>query len=180
MIVVMDYNLLATSDQLSVSQACSELWMGLRAAGDPEPRVNRSRVKGLVVARTSMDPVEAVHGLRAHLASDPGRLGSVYRVMPVQAWAETSVDRVVDAVRALAVVMGPGDSFRVTLEKRRTQLRSLEIIDAVASAIEMRVDLENPDWVVLVEVVGNETGVSVVRPSDILNVQKERAALSSE
>ena len=174
----MDYNMLATTDQLSVSQACSELWMGLRAAGDPEPRVNRSRIKGLIVARTSMDPVEAIRGLRAYLASDPERLGSVYRVMPVQMWAETSVERVVDAVKTLAGVMGPVDSFRVTLEKRRTQLRSLEVIDAVASAIELRVDLEQPDWVVCVEVVGDETGVSVVRPRDILNVQKERAALS--
>ena len=154
----MDYNMLATTDQLSVSQACSELWMGLRAAGDPEPRVNRSRIKGLIVARTSMDPVEAIRGLRAYLASDPERLGSVYRVMPVQMWAETSVERVVDAVKTLAGVMGPVDSSRVTLEKRRTQLRSLEVIDAVASAIELRVDLEQPDWVVLVEVVGDEIG----------------------
>jgi len=175
--MAMEYNMLATTDQISVSKASSELWMGLRAAGDPEPRVNRSRIKGVVVARTSMDPVEAIHGLRAHLASDPRRLGSVYRVLPIQAWVETNVEKIVEAVKTLAGVMGPRDSFRVTLEKRRTQLRSLEIIEAVASAVELVVDLVSPDWVVLVEVMGGETGVSVVRPSNILNVQKERAAL---
>jgi len=37
------------------------------------------------------------------------------------------------------------------------------------------VDLEKPDWVVLIEVLGDTVGVSVVKPGDMLNVQKERA-----
>jgi tRNA acetyltransferase TAN1 len=60
----------------------------------------------------------------------------------------------------------------------RRGLGSLEIIEPVAEVIERRVDLENPDWVVLIEVVGNETGVSVIRLNDVLNVLKEIYALS--
>jgi tRNA acetyltransferase TAN1 len=175
----MDYNLLATTEQISLSQACSELWMNLRAIWDPEPKVNRSRVRGVILARTSMNPVDAVHRLRAHMAEEPERYRYVYRVMPVQAWTDTSVDSIVKKVESMREVVEPGDSFRITLEKRRTQLGSLEVIEPVAEAIDRKVELETPDWVVLIEIMGNETGVSIVRPLDTLNVQKERVASPS-
>jgi tRNA acetyltransferase TAN1 len=176
----MNYNLLATTEQISLSQACSELWMNLRAIGDPEPKVNRSRVRGVILARTSMNPVDAVHRLRAHMAEEPERYRYVYRVMPVQVWTDTSVESIVKEVASMRGVVEPGDSFRVTLEKRRTRLRSLEIIEPVAATIDRRVELEAPDWMVLVEIMGNETGISIVRPLDTLNVQKERATSLSQ
>jgi tRNA acetyltransferase TAN1 len=176
----MKYNLLATTDQLGLSQASSELWMNLRAIGDKEPRVDRSRIKGLILAHTSFDPQEAVGLLRRHMGEEPGRYRAVYRVMPILAWVKTDVDEIVAEVRHQASRIGDGESFRVTLEKRRTRLRSLEVIEPVAEAIDNPVDLENPDWVVLVEILGNETGVSVMKPADELNVQKERYRLSAE
>ncbi len=36
------------------------------------------------------------------------------------------------------------------------------------------------DWNVLIEIVGKTTGVSVIRPEGLLNVQKERASLPAE
>jgi len=171
---------LATTDQLGLSQASSELWMNLRAIGDERPRVDRSRIKGLILAYTSLDPREAVHLLRMHMGEEPGRYRAVYRVMPILAWVKTEVEEIVDAVKEQAERMEAGESFRVTLEKRRTRLRSLEVIEPVAEAIDNPVDLEKPDWVVLVEILGNETGVSVIRPVDNLNVQKERHRLSTE
>ncbi|MFH2110304.1 MAG: THUMP domain-containing protein [Candidatus Bathyarchaeota archaeon] len=171
----MDYNLLATAEQMTMSKACSQLWMNLRAVGDPEPQLDRSRIKGLILARTTMDPVEAIHKLREHMEAEPERYVNLYRVLPVQAWTTSSPDDIVDALAPMKGRVSPEESFRVTLEKRRTQLSSLEIIEPVADLFDRRVDLECPDWVVLVEVLGQDTGVSVVKPEDVLNVQKERA-----
>ena len=41
-------------------------------------------------------------------------------------------------------------------------------------------DLGEPDWVVLVEIVGKRTGVAVIPRDGILSVQKERAELASQ
>jgi len=176
----MKYNLLATTDQLGLSQASSELWMNLRAIGDEKPKVDRSRIKGLILAYTNLDPREAVHLLRRHMGEEPDRYRTVYRVMPILAWVKTDVEEIATEVREQAERMGARESFRVTLEKRRTRLRSLEVIEPVAEVIDNPVDLENPDWVVLVEILGSETGVSVIKPVDTLNVQKERHKLSTE
>jgi tRNA acetyltransferase TAN1 len=48
-------------------------------------------------------------------------------------------------------------------------LRSSEIIATVGSEINNRVDLENPDWIVLVEIIGKLVGISVLRPKEIFS-----------
>ena len=171
-------NLLATTEPRRESEGCSELWMLLRAVGDNAPAVDRTRIKGLIEATTGLDVLEAVARLRKELEADPGSFKVLLRVLPVEEWVDTGVDAIAEATQRLAERIDENESFRVTLEKRRTELRSLEVINAVALKIDRKVDLEEPDWVVLVEIVGRRTGVSVVPRDGLLNVQKERAGLS--
>lgn len=172
------YNLLATTDLLTLSHASSELWMNLRGAGDENPSVNKARIKGLILAYTNFDPVEAVHLLRARMEEQPDRFNAVFRVLPIQKWVKTDIETIVAEVNEQKTRIQEGETFRITLEKRRTQLRSLEVIEPVAEAVDREVNLEEPDWVILIQILGTETGVSIVKPGDLLNVQKEKYALS--
>ncbi|MBC8223786.1 THUMP domain-containing protein [Candidatus Bathyarchaeota archaeon] len=173
-------DLLATSDIWSTSAACSELWMLLRAVGDETPSIYRTRVKGLIAAETSLEPLEAIRRMRGELQERPESFKNLLRIIPVEATVPTEIGEIVETAQRLAEKIPGDESFRVTLEKRRTELRSREVIDAVAERIDRKVDLGEPDWVVLVEIVGKRTGVAVVPPDGILSVQKERALLSSE
>jgi tRNA acetyltransferase TAN1 len=67
-----------------------------------------------------------------------------------------------------------GDSFRITVEKRHTQLRSSDIISAVARRIRNHVNLDQPDWTILIEIIGGQTGVSVLRKDDIFSSVVEK------
>ncbi|MGD2201205.1 MAG: THUMP domain-containing protein [Candidatus Bathyarchaeota archaeon] len=173
-------NLLATSEIWRESEACSELWMLLRAVGDETPNVDRTRVRGLIAASTQLDPLEAIYRLRAELRRDPGGFRTLLRVLPLETTVPTKVEAMVEETRRLSAKIDEGESFRVTLEKRRTNLRSREVIDAVAQFIDREVDLEDYDWIVLVEIVGRMTGISVVPSDGVLNIQKERAKLMAE
>jgi len=173
-------DLLATSDIWSTSAACSELWMLLRAVGDEAPRIYRTRVKGLIAAETSLEPLEAIRRIRGELRERPESFKNLLRIIPVEATVPTEIGEIVETARGLAEKIPGNESFRVTLEKRRTKLRSREVIDAVAERIDRKVNLGDPDWVVLVEIVGKRTGVAVVPRDGILSVQKERAQLASE
>jgi tRNA acetyltransferase TAN1 len=62
----------------------------------------------------------------------------------------------------------------VTVEKRFTVTHSKEIIEKVAAGVKRKVNLTDPDKIILVEVVGGFTGVSVLNPEDILSVLKEK------
>lgn len=178
--MIRDFNLLATCEPLNQSAASSELWMLLRAAGDEKPAVDRSLAKGLITARTHLDPLDAIARMRAELRENPDHLKFLLRIIPIQNRVSTSLDEIKETAQSMASRIGEDESFRVTLEKRRTDLRSREVIDAVAEGIPRRVDLENHDWIVLIEIIGNSTGVSVIRPEGLLNVQKERASLPAE
>jgi tRNA acetyltransferase TAN1 len=62
----------------------------------------------------------------------------------------------------------------VTVEKRFTDTSTRDIIEAAAVNIERKVDLSNPDKIILVEVVGGLTGISIIRLEQILAVMKEK------
>ena len=178
--MISDFNLIATSERGFESDACSELWMLLRAAGDEMPVVDRSPVRGLILARTAIAPADAVRRLRLDLRRRPHDFQVLLRVMPIEVVAPTDLKAIADAANGLASRIGGDESFRITVEKRRTSLRSREVIEAVAAGIHRDVDLEHPDWVVLIEIVGRYTGVSVVPPDALLNVQKEKARLPAD
>lgn len=165
---------------MNISRASTELWILLKAVGDESPKVNRSRVKGVIIGKTNLGPIEAIHKLRSLLRVNPSKFKSIYRVLPIEEVVETEIHSIVDTLRRLSIRIRESETFRITLEKRRTDLRSQEVIDPVAEIIDRRVELKEPDWVVLIEILGKETGVSVIRPVDILNIQKEKYALSSE
>jgi len=173
----LEYNLIATTDKITMSGASSQLWMNLRAVGDPEPKVNKTHVKGIIQGSTTLDPTEAIMLMKEHMKSEIERYDKLYRVMPILSWVKTNIEDIVNEVIAQKDRIGEDEKFRVTLEKRKTELRSREVIEAVAEVIDNPVDLENPDWIVLVEIMGEHTGVSIVRKEALFNVQKERAAI---
>lgn len=176
----MKYNLLATTEQLTISEATSELWMNLRAVGDEEAKVDRSRVKGLILGWSSLGPIEAIHSLRDYMEEEPDRFKNIYRIMPIITWVKTSIEDIVEEVNEQKEKVSDDETFRITVEKRRTNLGRLEIIEPVADIFDNDVDLEDPDWTVLINVLGDKTGVSVIRPEDKLNIQKEKYELSKK
>jgi tRNA acetyltransferase TAN1 len=173
-----NFNLLATTDQITESEASSELWMQLRAIGDDEPIVDRLWIKGLIHARTSLDPTEAIKLLRTEMEKYPDSFKNIYRILPIQRLVSTRIEEIAETTQTLAENIPEDDSFRITLEKRRTDLHSREVIERVAQDIDRSVDLEEPDWILLVEIMGDITGISVIKPNEMLNIQKEKYALS--
>jgi tRNA acetyltransferase TAN1 len=59
------------------------------------------------------------------------------------------------------------------VEKRFTSLHTRDFIEA-AAAIDRKVDLENPGKILLIEVVGGLTGMSLIKPNGVLAVVKEK------
>jgi tRNA acetyltransferase TAN1 len=176
----MDYNLIATTERINTSAASSQLWINLRAVGDPEPKVNRTKISGIIQAMTTIDPVEAVYSLREHMTKEPERYDKLFRILPIINWVPTSIDKIVDEVITQKSKVEKNETFGVVLEKRKTNLGRVELIEPIAAVFDNEVDLDNPDWVVLIEVMGNVTGVSIIKPEAIFNVQKELADLSSK
>ncbi len=176
--VMSDFNLLVSTPRTMENDACSEVWFLLNEVGDHEPVVERTAVTGLVAAKTKLDPKKAIEQLRSMLRSRPEEFRFTLRFVPVEAVVPTNLEDIKIASIELSPRIGEGETFRVTVEKRHTTLTSMEIVEAVAENIQRKVDLHEPDKIVLVEVVGGLTGVSIIEPDGVLSVVKEKSGLN--
>ncbi len=127
-----------------------------------------------------MEPDEAIVRLRARLADEPWEFRYVMRVIPVHATTATKAADIATAAHRLASRINDNETYRITLSKRNSGVKGAGIISAVADGIERRVCLDDPDWIVLVEVLGGTTGVAVIRPGGILRVSAEKMAASDQ
>jgi tRNA acetyltransferase TAN1 len=170
-----DFNLLATTSRGNEKHVCFELSYLLREElGDPAPVVDKTGIRGLVAAKTSLNPHEAIEKFRAILQERPYEFRYTLRIIPAERVVPTDLDEVKRIATELAANMEKNETFRVTVEKRFTSLHSKDFIEAVATGIDRKVDLENPDKILLVEVVGGLTGMSLIKPNEVLAVVKEK------
>ena len=128
----------------------------------------------MILVRTSLDPLTVINKLKELVISEPWQLRYILRVLPIQVVVPTRLDTITDAASELISKIGR-DTFRVTVEKRHNNsLGSMQIIKSIAERIDNRVNLEEPDWVILVQVLGAVTGVSILRPNQIFSSVVEK------
>jgi len=172
--VVKDFNLLVTTARGNEEDACSEIWYLLGEIGDSAVKVDKTGITGLIAAKTAFNPFEVIEKFRVILKERPYEFRYALRVIPVEKVVRTDVGEIQRTVTELGSKIKEGETFRVTVEKRFTNTSTNDIIAAAAANIERRVDLNRPDKIVLIEVVGGLTGVSVVKPQEILSIMKEK------
>lgn len=89
---------------------------------------------------------------------------------------DTKIQEIVKAVKELSEAIGPGETFRITIEARDSPYPEKKLIDAIADVVDRKVNLDTPDKVVLLEIFGEYSGVSVISPHDIVSVLKLKRA----
>jgi len=169
-----DFNLLATTSRGTEDYACSELWYLLREIGDSAPTVDKSGVSGLIVAKTAFNPFDVIEKLRQILRERPYEFRYTLRIIPIEKVVRTDLGEIQRVTTELSLKIGKNETFRVTVEKRFAETSTKDIIETAAANIEREVNLNNPDKILLIEVIGGLTGVSVIKPNEILAVMKEK------
>jgi tRNA acetyltransferase TAN1 len=161
------FNIIASTFKYGEEDAQEELLDLLESLGDPKPDVEITDINGIVVAHTNLGPLVVIDSLRRLVKKEPWQVRYILRLIPIELMVRTNLDDLTDSVKSLSPKMHPQDTFRITIERRHTSLKPADIIARVASKIDNKVQLKNPDWIVLVEIIGAFTGVSILRPDQI-------------
>jgi tRNA acetyltransferase TAN1 len=169
-----DFSLLVTTWRGNENNARSELKRLLEAIGETSPSVDKTGVSGLIVAKTISDPFEVIGQFRTILHGRPYEFRHALRLMPIEKVVHTDLDQIKEAAAQLSSRIGEDETFRVTVEKRLTTIHMHDIVEAVATIIKRKVNLKNPDRILLIEVVGGFTGLSLIKPNDAISVLKEK------
>lgn len=169
-----NFNLLVTTARGNEEEASSEIWYLLGEIGDTAAKVDKTGISGVIAAKTAFEPLEVIEKLRVLLKERPYEFRYSFRIIPVEKVVRTDLGEIQKAVTELAAKIKKNETFRITVEKRFTTTSTKDLIEAAATNIERKVDLNKPDKVILVEVVGGLSGVSVIKPTDILQIARER------
>jgi len=146
----------------------------LTELGDSKAKISRTEVPGILLAETVLSHQETIKTIKKIIEDEPWRIRSILRIFPAEQIIESEIEQIVGAIQSMLKKIGEDETFRITIEKRLSDLSRQEIIEAVASKIDRKVNLENPNWVVLIEIIGSKTGISVVNPSQIISVAKAK------
>ena len=169
-----DFNVIATTYRGAERRAASELAEMLGEAGDDGAQVTPTWLPGLLVAETSIDPLRLIEHLYRMVKDEPWRIRLLLRVIPIEETVDSDVEGIARVAWRLAERIGEGEKFKVIVEKRSSGLDRDEIIKRVAEGIDRDVDMEDPDWLVLVEIIGERAGVSVVKKPYIFSSIKAK------
>ncbi|MGY5864595.1 MAG: THUMP domain-containing protein [Candidatus Thorarchaeota archaeon] len=134
-----------------------------------------TQISGLLACKTSLDPFDVVHRLREFALENAYQFRFAIRFTPLEECVDSNLEDIVEATRRLLPKIGEDESFRVTVRRRHTDLENMEVVTAVAEEIPRKVNLDAPDKTVIVEVVGDWTGLSVIaEEEDILSIMTMR------
>jgi tRNA acetyltransferase TAN1 len=150
-------------------QAEQELREILCTLGDPLAETLSTSISGLLVCRTQLDPISIPGTLVDLLKEEPWRFKYILRVLPIEKVTEAELNLICRCIKEISARIKPLQTFRITVEKRHNCINSNELIRGIASEIEREVDLSNPDWIILVEVIKNVAGLSIIKPHHIFS-----------
>jgi len=168
-------NLIVTCARHMEDESAEEIRSILEKMGDQNPVIKITGISGILTVVTSIDPFFVPGAIRKMLVEEPWTIRHCMRVIPVQKTVKTDLGEIVIAASKLVVERLAADhTYKIHVEKRNTELSSLEIIEAVSIFINNEVSLERPDRIILIEILGGMTGVSLLEEQDIFSAEKTR------
>lgn len=171
-------NLIITCARHLEQETLEEIKGILDEMGDSQPTITITKMSGILMANTTLEPTETIRKIKEMLLDEPWSVRYCLRIIPVQIVTETNLDEIEKAVESLKELILEGESYRISVEKRNSDISGQEIISRVAKKIKNKVSLEFPDKIILIEILGNKTGLGIVKKSDILSVEKTKRSIS--
>ena len=169
-------NLLVTCARNLETETKNEIGKILDEIGDQESEVLNVGMRGILMVNTSIEPSKIIDWVKDKVVEEPWLIRYCLRMIPIQSVTETDMSKITNDVIKLKDVIQQNDSYRITIEKRNTDMSSTEIITEIAKIFPNKVSLNQPNWIVQIEILGNKTGISILKENEIFSLDKAKRA----
>lgn len=170
-----EFNLIVTSKRGNEVQCSKELMILANRMGY-NVEIRRTKFSGLLICKIEGDSLEFIRKAKGIIEEDPWGFKYIQRIIPIQ-WV-VDFNSLKDLIKTVKIP--EGSSFKVVVNKRGSNLSSKDIIETVASVVNRRVDLENPDYIIQIEVIEDLLGVSIIKKDDIISIPKMQEEILSK
>ena len=171
-------NLIVTCARHLEGETEDELIDILDELGDSDVKIVVSSMSGIITVQTKLDPIEVVKKMKEMVLDEPWSIRYCLRIIPIQKIVETKIDEIEKMISSMSEQIEEKESYRILIEKRNSDISSKEIITNIANQIKNKVSLDFPDKIILIEILGIVTGISLIKKSDILSLEKTKRSMS--
>jgi tRNA(Ser,Leu) C12 N-acetylase TAN1 len=142
--------------------------------GDSYPIISRLSLPGLITALTNKNPKNCISQFIDIKHKDPDFFQFILKIIPIDFICETNVETIKHIIQEnYRNYIGMNDSFKIALKRRHHEkIQRDSFIENIADIIDNKVDLENPDITIRIEILGNVCGISFLARNDILKVKE--------
>ncbi len=167
-------NLIITCQRNLEEPTILEIQNMLERFGDTEPIVEKTIFSGIIQIETKLDIMMILENFKAIIEDEPWLIRYCSRIIPIQVECESKLDEIKDKVNSLSDTIKKNDTYRITVEKRQSSIHTSEIISNIADLFSNKVSLENSDWEIIIQILRDKTGISIVPPNSILSVDRQK------
>lgn len=171
------FNLLVTTFKYRETDASDELLQTLDTLGDKNPTIEISSISGIILAKTCLDPFQVIEGCKELVRNEPWLFRYVLRIIPLEKICRAELTEIHNLVKQLSNKIHDDETIKVIIEKRNTNLHSNEIISNVTSDLDIKVNLSDPNWIILIQIVNRLVGISILRSNQIFSSVKEKISI---
>lgn len=170
MVKTKNFNLLVSTSRFNETNAKSELWFILLMCGDIYPIISGIQFPGLITGYTYLDAKKVISKMNNMLKKNPSFFQYILKVVPIDFICETDIKCIKKIIQEnQKEFISKEDSFKITLKRRKHEkIERNNFIEGIAKIIDNKVDLENPDKTIRIEVLGNISGVSFLKKDEII------------
>lgn len=138
--------------------------------GDEYPIISRLDFQGLLIALTKIESREVILSIKKILTENPDFFQYILKIIPIDYVCETQIQTISEIIQSnYHMFIHTGDSFKIVLNRRKNAyIDRQSFIKKIASILNNKVDLEHPDKIIRIEVLGNITGISYLSPNEII------------
>lgn len=171
-----DYNALVTYHPNEKAEAQKEVATVLRDAGIRLEDMIESIVPGLLHLRVEGDGRSQMKKLHDFALRFPEVFRHTHRWTPIEQWLRSTPEAMISAARTLGERIGEDERWKLSLNKRLYEdAGTKELVRMLADQINAGpVDLQDPQKVLVVEIVGEYAGFSLLSPDEYLDVNEAR------
>jgi tRNA acetyltransferase TAN1 len=167
-------NLIITCQRNLEDPTILEIQNMLERFGDTDAIIEKTIFSGIIQVETSLDNIKVLDNFREIIDDEPWLIKYCSRIIPIQEECESKLDEITKIAGELSKIIKKNDTYRITVEKRQSSLHTKDIISNIADSLSNKVSLENSDWEIIVQVLRNKTGISIIPSNSILSVDKQK------
>jgi tRNA acetyltransferase TAN1 len=174
-----NFNFLVSTSRFNETNAKAELWFTFLICGDRYPIISSLEFQGLLTAFTALRKEEVISKIKELLKADPNFFQYILKIVPIDFVCETNIDVIKEIIqRHHEEYLKEDQSFRIDLKRRNNEIiNRTQLIKVVAEIFSNRVDLDNPDKIIRIEILGNFCGISFLQLNDIIKASNENSEI---